>query len=58
MITSVTTCPLTSLQQHGFTCGLDDLMIDRSFNKKRRMAIEAGLRQGMKGVSEFCGVQG
>mmetsp|Transcript_5010 Transcript_5010/g.7500 ORF Transcript_5010/g.7500 Transcript_5010/m.7500 type:complete len:442 (+) Transcript_5010:1537-2862(+) len=58
LLTSLARVFTVFLQQHGFTCGLDDLVIDRSFNKKRRMAIEEGLRQGMKGVSEFCGVQG
>jgi len=45
------------LQTHGFTCGLDDLMIDKEFNKQRRLAIETGHAEGVKAAAEFCGMK-
>ena len=45
------------LQQHGFTCGLDDLMLNSDFNKRRRVAIESGHAEGVKAAAEFCGIK-
>jgi DNA-directed RNA polymerase I subunit RPA1 len=45
------------LQTYGFTCGLDDLVINRKFDKLRRDAIEEGHRQGLKAAAEFCSIQ-
>ena len=46
------------LQSHGFTCGLDDLMLNKEFNKQRRLAIETGHIEGVKAAAEFCGLKG
>ena len=32
-------------------------MIDKEFNKKRRLAIEKGHKEGIKAGAEFCGVK-
>lgn len=45
------------LQQYGFTCGLDDLVLNKEFNKERRNAIETGHLEGMKAAAEFCGIK-
>lgn len=44
LLTSLARVFAVFLQTHGFTCGLDDLMIDRTYNKERRMHIEDGHR--------------
>jgi DNA-directed RNA polymerase I subunit RPA1 len=46
------------LQQHGFTCGIDDLMLNQEFNKQRRTVIETGHLEGLKAAAEFCGLKG
>ena len=58
LLTSLARVFTVFLQRHGFTCGLDDLMIDPTFNKKRRQAIEKGHSEGVKAAAEFCGMRG
>ena len=57
LLTSLARVFTVFLQSHGFTCGLDDLMISKEFNKSRREAIEEGHREGLKAAAEFCGIQ-
>lgn len=57
LLTSLARVFTVFLQTHGFTCGLDDLMITKNFNKQRREAIEEGHREGLKAAAEFCGIQ-
>ena len=40
LLTSLARIFMAFLQMHGFTCGLDDLVLSPEFNKKRRMIIE------------------
>jgi hypothetical protein len=40
LLTSLARIFTAFLQMHGFTCGLDDLVLTPEFNKKRRMIIE------------------
>ena len=46
------------LQMHGFTCGLDDLVLTPEYNKKRRMIIEECHQAGMNAAAEFGGLKG
>lgn len=57
LLTSLARVFVVFLQKHGFTCGLDDLMISRNYNKNRRMAIETGHFEGVKASAEFCGLK-
>ncbi len=41
---------------HGFTCGLDDLVLTPEFNKKRRMIIEESHQSGMQAAAKFSGL--
>jgi DNA-directed RNA polymerase I subunit RPA1 len=45
------------LQQHGFTCGLDDLVLTPEYNKKRRMIIESSHKEGIEAAAGFCGLK-
>jgi DNA-directed RNA polymerase I subunit RPA1 len=38
---------------HGFTCGVDDLVLKEEFNFKRRMDIENTLKSGLVGLSKY-----
>lgn len=40
LITSLTKLFLAYIQVHGFTCGLDDLMLKKKTNKMRQNLIE------------------
>jgi DNA-directed RNA polymerase I subunit RPA1 len=44
------------LQFHGFTCGIDDLVLRPETNKQRRTTIEEFHKKGVEKVAEFCGV--
>lgn len=57
LLTSLARVFVVFLQTHGFTCGLDDLMIDKEFNKNRRMAIENGHLEGVKAAAKYCGLK-
>lgn len=57
LLTSLARVFAVFLQTHGFTCGLDDLMIDRVYNKQRRLHIEQGHKEGLKAAAEFCGIK-
>ena len=57
LLTSLARVFAVFLQTYGFTCGLDDLMVNKSFNKQRRLAIEAGHQEGVKAAAEFCGMK-
>ncbi len=46
------------LQTHGFTCGLDDLVLTPDYNKKRRMVIEESHKNGVQAAAEFSGLKG
>jgi DNA-directed RNA polymerase I subunit RPA1 len=45
------------LQLYGFTCGLDDLVLTKDFNKKRRMLIEKCHKEGVEAAAEFCSLK-
>lgn len=45
------------LQMHGFTCGLDDLVLTPKFNKERRLLIEKCHKEGVEAAAEFCGLK-
>ena len=40
LLTSLARIFTVFLQMHGFTCGLDDLVLTPEYDKKRRMIIE------------------
>lgn len=42
---------------HGFTCGLEDLVITPEFNKQRRMIIENAHKEGIEAAAKFCGIK-
>ena len=46
------------LQQHGFSVGLDDLVLKPQFNKERRMTIERCHRDGVISAAKFANVSG
>lgn len=45
------------LQFHGFTCGLDDLVLKSETNKSRRNLIEEYHGKGLAQAAEFCGIR-
>jgi len=58
LLTSLARVFAVFLQTHGFTCGLDDLMVGKEHNKLRREAIENGHKEGIKAAAEFCELKG
>ena len=42
------------LQGHGFTVGLDDLVLKPEFNKARRMTIEKSHQSGLMAAAEYA----
>jgi DNA-directed RNA polymerase I subunit RPA1 len=46
------------LQSHGFTVGLDDLVIKPEYNKQRRMTIENAHKEGVIAAAKFTNVSG
>jgi hypothetical protein len=42
---------------HGFTCGLDNLVLTPEFNKKRRLIIEESHQSGMQAAASFGGLK-
>lgn len=46
------------IQMHGFTCGLDDLVLTPEYNKRRRMIIEESHKSGIQAAAEFSGLDG
>lgn len=57
LLTSLARIFTVYLQMHGFTCGLDDLVLNPDFNKKRRMLIEKCHKEGVEQAAEFCGLK-
>mmetsp|Transcript_19249 Transcript_19249/g.32787 ORF Transcript_19249/g.32787 Transcript_19249/m.32787 type:complete len:862 (-) Transcript_19249:724-3309(-) len=57
LLTSLARVFTVFLQTHGFTCGLDDLMVKSEANKSRRKVIEDGHMEGMKAGAQFCGLE-
>ena len=51
LLTSLARIFMAFLQMHGFTCGLDDLVLSPEFNKKRRMIIEESHQSGMQAAA-------
>jgi len=41
---------------HGFTCGVDDILLKDDYNLRRRLDIENILQNGMEGLSRFFGL--
>lgn len=58
LLTSLARIFLAFLQMHGFTCGLDDLVLTPEFNKKRRMVIEECHQNGLNAAADFAGLKG
>ena len=44
------------LQIHGFTCGMDDLLVEPEADKARVAGIKANLLNGFRAGVAFCGV--
>jgi len=42
---------------HGFTCGLDDLVLTRAANKNRRLVIEDAHKNGIVAAAKYCGLK-
>lgn len=57
LLTSLARVFTVFLQTHGFTCGIDDLMINKKYNKQRRLTIESGHTEGLKAAAEFCDIK-
>jgi DNA-directed RNA polymerase I subunit RPA1 len=57
LLTSLARIFMAFLQMHGFTCGLDDLVLSPEFNKKRRMIIEESHQSGMQAAAKFSGLE-
>lgn len=57
LLTSLARIFTVFLQMHGFSCGLDDLMISPEYNKKRRMIIEKSHKEGVEAAAGFCGLK-
>jgi DNA-directed RNA polymerase I subunit RPA1 len=53
LLTSLARIFTAFLQMHGFTCGLDDLVLTPEFNKKRRLIIEESHQSGMQAAAKF-----
>lgn len=51
LLTSLARIFTMYLQLHGFTCGLDDLVLTPEYNKKRRMIIESSHREGIEAAA-------
>ena len=45
------------LQSHGFTCGIDDMLLVESAENDRRKIIEKATKKGIAAHSEFVGVK-
>jgi len=41
---------------HGFTCGVDDILLKDEYNLRRRKDIESILQNGLEGLSRFFGL--
>jgi DNA-directed RNA polymerase I subunit RPA1 len=57
LLTSLARIFTMYLQLYGFTCGLDDLVLTKDFNKKRRMLIEKCHKEGVEAAAEFCSLK-
>ena len=57
LLTSLARIFTVFLQMHGFSCGLDDLVITPEYNKKRRMIIEKSHKEGVEAAAGFCGIK-
>ena len=58
LLTSLARIFTAFLQMHGFTCGLDDLVLTPEYNKKRRLIIEESHKNGIQAGAEFSGLKG
>lgn len=54
LLTSLARIFLIFVQMHGFTVGLDDLVLNGECNKRRRLAIEKGHMNGMIEAAKFA----
>jgi len=57
LLTSLARVFLNFLQGHGFTVGLDDLVLHKECNLKRRMLIEKGHMNGMIEAAKFADME-
>lgn len=57
LLTSLARVFTVFLQTHGFTCGIDDLLIGKEHNKRRRMIIEESHANGIEAAAKFCGIK-
>ena len=49
---------LTSfLQYHGFTCGVDDALLDKKTNIQREKILKNAFRKGIQAGAQFCGIE-
>ena len=56
LITGLCRLFLVFFQYHGFTCGVDDLMMETDFNEKRKSMIDAAHVDGLVAAARFAGV--
>lgn len=50
-------CMNFEIQMHGFTCGVDDLMMMRSSEEKRKIELQRCQEKGEKGHFAFLGAK-
>jgi DNA-directed RNA polymerase I subunit RPA1 len=53
LLTSLARVFAVNLQTHGFTVGLDDLLLNKEANKNRRMTIEKSHQNGLIAAAKF-----
>jgi len=57
LLTSLARIFAVFLQEYGFSCSLDDLVLTPEFNKQRRMLIEDSHKHGVETAAEFTGLK-
>ena len=57
LLTALARVFVANLQTHGFTCGLDDLLLKPEVNKIRRETIERGHKSGLIEAAKFSGAK-
>lgn len=55
LLTALARVFVANLQTHGFTCGLDDLLLKPAANRQRRETIEHSHQQGLIEAAKFSG---
>ena len=45
------------MQYHGFTCGVDDALLDKETNFRREKILKRAFRNGIQAGAQFCGIE-